>query len=119
MPKLIDIEELTGVMDASLAKCRETRETSFISRAMLEVVRPGHLWRARERNRGSSAQDIVEGLCEITTHLLTSELEDIDADDDAKLDLINAFLQAVAEGVVKQLGTVPTAHVFEREVGTA
>lgn len=119
MTKQIDIDELTSTMDASLAEARDNYDTSYLARAMIDVVRPGHIWRAQERNRGTSVEAILEALCNSVTLLVASELEDTDASEDAKIELINIFMQAFAEGVAEKLGQRPTGCVRAREVGHA
>lgn len=119
MTKMIDLDDLTREMDASLAPCRAAYETSHLARAMIELVRPGHIWRAQERNRGVSPSAIIEGLCNATIQLLASELADCDASTEAKFEIINLFLQSLAEGVAERLGQTATGQIPEREVGHA
>lgn len=119
MTKMIDIDELTESMDASLVECREAYETSYLARAMIDLVRPAHIWRAQERNRGTSGTGILEGLLSATIQLVASELEDIDASDEHKFAMVNYFLQCLAEGIAEKMGQIPTGQVHEREVGHA
>jgi|SRR5579859_1989052 len=119
MPKEIDIDELTTSMDASLVSARANYETSYLARAMVDLVRPAHIWRAQERNRGTSPEGILEALCTVAVSLVASELEDTDADQDQKIDLINIFMHAFAEGVAEKMGQIPTGQVTAREVGHA
>ena len=120
MPRLIDIEAVTKQIDESLKGAQANRETSYMARAALEIGRPTHLWRAKERNRGTSPESVLEALCEETAKAIAGELCDIDCPIDMKFRLFNAFLQALAEGVGQRVAeNDPTKGTPEIEAGHA
>lgn len=120
MPKLIDIEAVTKQLDESLKEAQANRETSYMARAALEVGRPMHLFRARERNRGTSPDGVLEGLCEETAKAVALELCDADCPIDDKFRLFNFFLQALAATVGEIVAKRdPTKGTPEIEAGHA
>lgn len=120
MPKMIDIEAVTQQIDDSLKEAIANRETSYMARAAIEVGRPTHIWRARERNRGTSPDAVVEALCEEASKALAGELNDIDCPIEQKFSLLNAYLQALAEAVSRQVARHdPDRGTPEIEIGHA
>lgn len=119
MGKFLDLDEVGAALDAKLEPHRAARETSYIARAMLDVVRPGHFWRAEECNRGTSAEAVLEAICEIAINLFSAELKTIDCSDDERIRLTNVFLQAFGEGIAEKLERPASATVYQREVGHA
>lgn len=100
MPQMIDLAEVEAAMETFRAGQRDKAEDpkmGVVFRAQLAVTPELTLWRARELNRGTGANEILNAIVMLVAATIGGEIMAIEDDRNAQFEIINLALQAIAE----------------------
>lgn len=115
MPKMIDLAEVEAAMEKFRAGQREKAEhpeMGCVYRAQLVVTPELTLWRARELNRGTDPNLIMNAIVMLIAATVGGEVMAGDEDLDEQFAIVNRVLQAVAEETAAIL--TRTSHIINQ-----
>ena len=125
MPKMIDLAEVEAAMEEfriSQRKKAEDPTMGFVYRAQLAVTPELTLWRAREINRGTDGNEIMNAIVMLIAATIGGEVM-AETDDQAdQFDIVNKILRAVAEetaAILTKPGYIVNQRFDLKEAGRA
>lgn len=125
MPKMIDLADVEAAMEEFRASQRNKAEDptmGVVYRAQLAVTPELTLWRARELNRGTDANAIMNAVVMLVSATIGGEVMANELDIEASFGLVNKILQAIAEetaSILTNPGYVNHQRFALKEAGRA
>lgn len=126
MPQLIDLVEVNEAMErfrASQKEKAEHPEMGCVFRAQLAVIPELTLWRAREMNRGTEPNELLNAFVMLVASALAGELLANTTDTGEAFQTLNRSLAAIAEETAALLINPASRGTLTRfstkEAGTA
>lgn len=100
MPKMIDLAEVEAAMEEFRINQRskaEDPDMGIVFRAQLAVSPELTIWRAKEINRGSDPNLIMNAVVMLVAATLAGEVMAVEDETEAQFAVVNRILQAIAQ----------------------